>query len=260
MSIEGQGYGRNPEWENHKGQNILLAKKIDGLLLEAPGQSPLITILEKAGFEEGNAFDVFLTFLKGLDRSDQDLQKVEGMDDLALSLEEKKITIGHSSCLEHVSNSWRRLYLEVGYSEDFKDSPLGSDIESLPKDFYFPVYIIQAGTSILYDDEDRKASSCYGNFANDAIGRDGSYYRFTNVYCFNYSGQGVKIENVTKMGELEDWFDIDDVVAARKGFARLNFTPSEENSRVVPLTEEDYEKVNSMFADIDSGQYKFAAL
>lgn len=116
---------------------------------------------------------------------------------------------------------------------------------------------MENATNNLYDDHKIYVTSPYGELPNDIMGVDNTHYRVKNRYCFNFSGQGVKIETIFQMGPLEQTFGESRAIEAVERFKIVDFVPSEEHSRVVPLTPEDYQKINNMFEQIDKGLYQY---
>lgn len=62
------------------------------------------------------------------------------------------------------------------------------------------------------------------------------------------------LENHVKMGLSSH----DEMIRYLEEFTNVDFVPSGEHSRVVPLTPEDYLRVNKMLKDIDAGSYKYS--
>lgn len=254
---EGQPSGVNPEWENNREQNIAIAKRVNDLLLSLPSLPLLFKSMEEMGIPmEGEGFKRYLDSLKSIDPTNKGFTQAETLKDLAFLVAKEELTIGYSIPLTHVDNEWRHIYLKLGWNREFTDFVYRADLELFPENFKFPVYGIQIGTNNIYDDTAAGASSIYGESQNDIIGDDGLYYRITNTYCFNFFGQGAKIEDISQIGPLGEWFDEAEARHAERKFPRVNFVPQKEDSRVVSLAPEDYEKINKIFADIDAGLYK----
>lgn len=135
-------------------------------------------------------------------------------------------------------------------------------MDILPSSFTFPVYAIEANTVFGWNIyTTMTVTSPYGETENHIIGNAGLWYAVENLYCFDSSGQGAKIEDITEMGRIEDIDDLtnDDAERVCNTLKRVDFVPSNEDSRVVPLTADDYAKINKMFQDIDTGVYKYNA-
>jgi len=79
-----------------------------------------------------------------------------------------------------------------------------------------------------------------------AIGANGSGYLFSNIYYFNDEGEAVKHELI--VGDLPS-----DMPEPRS--LKVNFIPSEADSRYVPLSEKDYIKIKAGLRLINNGTY-----
>lgn len=243
MKKEGQQFGPNQEWEVNREQNIAIANRIDRLIQQNPWSiNPVIKLVMRGGV-----------------RLEDLIKKIEGMEqlpDFDQILHQEEQTLGHEMRLRHVENR-NALFLGVAYSRGYIEE-YHAALEILPESFNFPLYIIKQYAHLnLHDDAPMTVSSPYGKLPSDIIGKNGLWYILGNYYCINSFGQGAKIEDITEMGRIENEFeDSGELREAQRKLTRVNFVPSEEHSRVVPLTPEDYQKVNKMLKDIDVGLYK----
>lgn len=243
-----QPYGPNPEWEANKEQNILIAKRIDSLLLNAPDSiSKIMDMKEKRGLSN----EEFIERVKSFSELYPEFESIESVEDIAFLTSIEHLTLGYFTSLHNINDPHKRIFLGVVYSKEYEDKA-HVDIDNMPETFNLPVYIIIQRERIpLY------ASTLNVNLSNYKIGADGLLYNVTSYDCFNFSGQGTKVETMTRMGTLEDEFD--DPELAKEILTRVNFVPREEHSRVVPLGPEDYAKINKMFEQIDAGLYQYRA-
>lgn len=254
MSMEKQRSVPNPEWEIDREQNIAIAKRIDGLLIKAPGSVEKVQQAVQGRIED---LEEMQAVNEIIDMEEHGYTKQDIPDDVKAELTIEELTIGHTTALSHIDNRYRRIFLGVGLSDEARELVAGirGFIDLLPQAFNFPVYIIKGGTESIYDDSHEfDASTIDGNLPNDIIGADGLYYSVRNIYCFNVYGQGLKIEEIYNMTSAKDWYGEE-----AERLPRVDFVPSEEHSRVVPLGPEDYAKINRMFEQIDAGLYKFRA-
>lgn len=128
-------------------------------------------------------------------------------------------------------------------------------VDLLPEGFDYPVYIIKGGTNSIFDDSTEfDASTVHGVSTNYIIGSDDFIYEACNIYCFNDRGQGLKIEDFR---ELEVLYSEKYRKLAELKYTQVGLVPWSEHSRVMPLTPDDYIKINTMLKHIDDGVYKF---
>lgn len=205
---EGQPSGLNPEWEINKDQNIQIAKRLFGLLLDLPTPS--------------------FPFM----------QKLE--------------CISMSRQLNSADNK-RKIFIEA--DRELVDNYGPYSI--IPQSFRPPLFGLTLRTNDMYDFTNQ--STKYGELPTHVIASDRSYCVILNNYAFNLSGQGVKIEFIVPHSlPLESYFGKVGALEARERLRQLDFVPKESDSRVVPLTPDDYQKINNMFEQIDAGLYKFS--
>lgn len=110
-----------------------------------------------------------------------------------------------------------------------------------PKKFSFPCYIFQVwsySTPI-------EVATPYGVLPGKIIGADNSVYFFDNIYFFNKKGEATKYEQIVGPG-----FERDDDNNLRK----IEITPSEKDSRYVPMDQEDYGKIENALNRIEAGK------
>lgn len=243
---EGQPFGQNPEWEINREQNIAIAKKVDALLLNAPDSiSKIMEMKEKKGLSD----EEFIERVKIFSELYPEFESIESIEDIAFLISIIHLTQGYFTSLHNVNDRHKRIFLGVVYSDEYEDKAY-VDIDNIPETFNFPAYIIIQRERIPVF-----ASTLNVELSNYKIGADGLLYNVKSYDCFNFSGQGTKVETMTRMGMLEDEFD--DPKAAEQILTKVNFVPQEEHSRAVPLTPDDYAKINNMFNQIDAGLYKF---
>lgn len=246
MSInEGQPSGLNPEWEQNREQNIAIAKKIDALLLNAP--DPISKIMEMKE-KEGLSDEEFIERVKSFSELYPEFESIESIGDIAFLTSIEYLTLGCFTSLHNVDDRHKRIFLGVVYSKEYKDKAY-VDIDNIPETFNLPVYVIIERERIPF-----YASTLNVKLSNYKIGADGLLYNVNSYDCFNFSGQGIKVETMTRMGMLGDEFD--DPKLAEQILTRVNFVPQEEHSRVMPLTQEDYGKINKILEQINAGLYK----
>jgi len=260
MGKEGQQFGQNPEWEANKEQNIAIARKVDSLLLTSPeAMSTLMDNAKRIGMSEERFIELANSF-KGM-FSELSMMSIKSMEDIGFMIAKEELTVGYTRLVQHIDNLYRRIFLGVGYSERARgDESRISDIEGfidlLPQGFNFPAYIISGSTFNEYDDSSEfDSSTIEGELPNQIIGVDGFLYQVRNIYCLNLSGQGLKIEEIIRLEKLEEYNEENRRLAEQK-LITVDFVPSEEHSRIMPLTPDDYVKVSKMFEDIDAGLYK----
>lgn len=252
---EGQPSSQNPEWEVDKEQNIAIAKRIDALVAKVPnavdeGQA---IIRDSIGDLEEMQLDEEI-----LKRRDAGFT-IDNMPEFLKKMSEKQDRLGKTADLKHIDDNTLYIRTGVGYNDEYNDFFDGLfDSGLLPKGFNFPFYLIKRDTSSLpKDNVGLNVTTIHGKSQNNVIGNDGKLYRINNLYCFNMNGQGLKIEEISELGTVEQWFENDEESElARHRFPWVDFTPSEEHSRIVPLTSEDYADINNMFGEIDAGLYK----
>lgn len=219
--------------------NISFAKSIDDFLLAQP-----------------EPIEYLVTFNNANGISESDIEK--GFD-----IAKNELTLGCVRVLPHRTVKAREVNLEVAYNKDYAgpkntDPNVSTPIvkkDLLPKDFNLPFYGIMLDSETLFDPSSLPVSSPYGNLPQDVIGEDGKLYHLENYFCFNFSGQGVKLEIVKCFGELEENFTDEDLQKARFKLQKVEFTPRVEHSRAVPITIEDYSFVSQIFRQIKSGIY-----
>lgn len=82
----------------------------------------------------------------------------------------------------------------------------------------------------------------------------------TTCTALIFFGQGLKIEDVSGGTPPEKFLFSEEKMRLAQGkLKRVDFVPKKEDSRVVPLTAEDYAKVNKMLEDNDAGLYQHPA-
>lgn len=220
-----------------------MQKKIDNLLLNVPESiESTIRMMEQCGASEdqikevvGNEFDMVLL----------------------------EMTLGYWRVL-YDSSGDRAIYLEKSESREYTDKNNINtnaegpqiDMDLLPENFKFPAYGIMLVNFNFESKDQNLVTSPYGQFPRNILGMDEIHYELDNYYCFNLFGEGIKQEMITPMFTLEDDFSEGDLDAAREKLPRLDFVPNDEDSRVVPLTEDDYLKINNIFADVEAGIYR----
>ena len=259
---EGQPSGQNPEWESNREQNIAIAKRIDKLSLELPGTVDTVRNAVRRTIEDMQELQNTAVI--------EDLEEVgitiEGIPDyFSDQLAIGEMTIGHTQFVKNVNNPHRTIVLGVAYSNEAAEheymarGEVHEPIELLPEGFNYPVYTFKAYTDNMYDDSSEfDVSTIDGNRPRRVIGADGLIYDAYNAYCFNFFGQGLKIEDVSGGAPLERLlFNEEKMQLAQSKLKRIDYSPKEEDSRIVPLTSEDYAKINKMFTDIGAGLYKF---
>ena len=256
---EGQPTGQNPEWEINREQNIAIAKRIDALLVKGPGavdtdQIVIRNIIEN--FEE----EQNVSSIEYLEK--QGFTKEDLPDDIKYESAIEELTNGYTTRLNHVDDKYNCIFLGVGYHEaavgnEAHDIDLGGFGEWLPKGVNFPAYLIARGTPPIRENYSSEfySSSIYGELPFHIVGADGLLYVVRNIYWFNIYGQGIKIEEVIRA----EWWLEDERQEGEQKLTRVNFVPREEHSRVMPLGQQDYAKVNRMFEQIEAGLYKSRA-
>lgn len=247
---EGQPSGPNPEWEIDKTRNIAIAKKISGLISNLP--DPVEVGMSRLGQ---------LGALIGLP---------DGWipEDKAYDIARHSIINGYTIELSGNDNPRKRIVLEVAQSKENEDK--GSHLNMLPKEFNFPVRAIheQVKVGLMFADfplPTLYVTSPYEKVPSNILGLNKTCFTIRNFYCFNTWGQGIKFEDVSELMKIEDFENHvkmglsshDEMIRYLKEFTNVDFVPSEEHSRVVPLTQEDYLRVNKMFKDIDAGLYEY---
>lgn len=243
---EGHPSGLNPEWETNRGKNIAAVKKIHGFFFHNPHIANSITKLEK------HDSVTIEDWIKGR----VNVESLSGLEQILA--QQKELIVGHEMDLRH-GDKGNSFYLAVGYDGGYREIKKYTTI--LPEGFNFPVYLISQSPLLnLENAVPMTVSSPYGEVQRDLIGVNGLWYHLINYYCFNFSGQGVKIESIVEMSKIEGEFDdTDELDEAIWQPTKVDFIPKEDHSRVAPLTPEDYQKINSMFEQIDVGEYKFRA-
>lgn len=109
-------------------------------------------------------------------------------------------------------------------------------------DLSFPAYI-----STFLDNS--LCTTPYGELPQVVVGSDNNMYLLSNYYIVTAGGQAVKYEEIIKD---ESALEIDKAVTQKVGF-----TPSEEDSRIVPFSENDYEKLSSLLMQIEAGEFEY---
>lgn len=289
---EPQPSGPNPEWEEYKEQNIAFAKRIENLLqAERPNRAVIFERMMKSGLEnleELNAIEN-IDFLKK-----QGLVDEEGSPSISREIQEaltnddiEELTLGYTLLFSHVDNKYRTVVLGVGFSDDAIDSRflIGDMIIGLPEDFAYPVYVVEEKDPAETEpgnDYSVLQSTKYGELPSNIIGANGLYYSVRNNYCFNLLGQGVKIEDIYAvdimgrirevLSEEDSQFQLPEEMVKeilerlekeheeeKRNLFHVDFIP-EDGFRVIPLTSEDYIRVNKMLDQVEAGSYKFGKL
>lgn len=257
---EGQPSGQNPEWELNREQNIAIARRIDRLLLEGPDSADDLLTAQRQ-FREGleNFTSEDPSFTEEAHRllefivSHGDVPN-QAVDDAVV----REMTVEKMSLLYHAEYEGKYILVGAGYSKEALEGGEIGDITHslLPKGFNLPVYIITDGVHDIYGDYSKfPAIDVHEEFPNDNT-EDDPWYRFSNVYCFNIYGQGMRIETITKLGTLGKWLRSNKPVTEQK-FPEGEYIPDDVRSRVALLTLENYADINSMFVQTDAGIYKF---
>lgn len=262
---EGQPSGPNPEWEQNREQNIAIAKKVDRLLISSPDTIlDIVKIMEEKGISDEEAVRIVKSYQEMF--PELPLDSIESVGDAGLIIAQREMTIGYTKFVKHINNPNRTIVVGVAYSDEASrdeqsKGEVAEPIELLPDGFNYPVYIFKAYTNNIYDESTEfNVSTIYGELPNRIIGADGLVHDVYNVYCFNFLGQGLKIEEISRGAPLEAFlYNEEQMQLAEQKLKGVGFVPSEEHSRVMPLTPEDYTKINKMFEQIDAGLYKFRA-
>lgn len=108
-------------------------------------------------------------------------------------------------------------------------------------------------------------STPYGVLPKAVIGADGRFYTFSNCYWLSENGKALKSEGVfpfqdaitranpsVKLQDFLQLFGADSIEEIKK----LDFVPRQEDGRLIPLSQSDYEMVHSLLVDIQRGRLK----
>lgn len=98
-------------------------------------------------------------------------------------------------------------------------------------------------------------SNPYGIKAKYVIGADDALYSFGSCFEFNNNGKAIKKETVTNMSKDPKNNVFNDI---RKGLTKANFTPSESDSRDVPLNTDDIDTVQNLLDGAESGRLRIS--
>lgn len=166
-------------------------------------------------------------------------------DFLRASIQPKEHTPGKAVYLHRVDNLQYTVYIQTEYD---RNGALGDDFGTLPIDFELPAAAIRD-----FHGQDKDlivVTTPYGILPNRAvIDADGNFYQFRNTYFFNVYGQAVKYESIHRRGlNPKD-------ATPTKSYQRLDFTPKEEDSRLVKLKGGDYEKIGGILQLIENSEF-----
>lgn len=107
-------------------------------------------------------------------------------------------------------------------------------------------------------------TSPYGVHTGIVIGSDGKLYTLQNRYLFDSQRKAKKLERVLYIsdsrlsGAEEDIakiYNLNDAKEVLKRIDRLDFIPNEDDSRLVELTDGDYEKIQGILHQIEQGEW-----
>lgn len=168
------------------------------------------------------------------------------------SVPDKELNIIYGT-LHNILNPDLMVDMGVAYDKTATDTAT-EDFTSIPQGLQFPICFFKDWRQ---QEETMIMTTPYGPLSSFAIGEDGWPYMFVNIYFFSQNGQAKKFEQIVRAGldnqsleEAFSWLGWD-----RDRTARLNFTPKEEDSRYVDLKREDYDKINKILKQIESGEY-----
>lgn len=117
-----------------------------------------------------------------------------------------------------------------------------------PPDFTQPFY------HLVYFNQIKKhlVTSPYGSFPENIIGLDNRLYTVNNLYFFSAEGKARKLELI-----FEDDLLSNEEVRDREldGAQRVSFIPQEEDSRYVDLEPGDYEKIDYLLTQAETGEF-----
>jgi hypothetical protein len=110
----------------------------------------------------------------------------------------------------------------------------------LPSSFSLPSYSLFEFTH----NEGIEVASPYGTLPSIVVDKTDRIFEIQNCYFFNKFGEGVKIEEIGLLSNesYSLWRNLRELCAERTP-RKVNFALSEEDSRSVNLTQDDYEKV-----------------
>lgn len=248
---EGQPFGPNPEWKVDKVRNTATARTINVLLSVLP--DPVEVSRDKVS-EIGKIFGLPDGFID---------------DSEAYIAAQYTMTYGYNVELLNLYNPKRAVILGVAQSINHADrTSYQHSIKLLPKNFNYPIFMIHEEDNSLrfkyseFPPIELFTSSPYGKIQSHVLGKNGVVYAVRNFYVFNAWGQGAKLEEIRGISRLEELEKLREsqevnIPNFRNQIMRVNFVPSEEDSRVVQLTQEDYLRVNKILKDIDVGLYKY---
>jgi len=126
--------------------------------------------------------------------------------------------------------------------EYFRNEPGECDGGSsyLPSSFRLPSYSLFEFTH----DEGIEVTSLYGTLSSIVIDETARIFEIQNCYFFNKFGEGLKIEEIGLLSNknFSLWRNLRELCGEQNP-QKVNFALSEEDSRSVNLTQDDYEKV-----------------
>lgn len=121
---------------------------------------------------------------------------------------------------------------------------IGFPFDILPETFARPSY----GMEIFSNGQPLLVQTPYGLLPDKIVGADGKLYLFGKVFVFDAEGRDGGFEHVVESTDpLERAINIQRVP---------DLSPSEADSRVVPLEERDYQKVLLHINLVEKGQFK----
>jgi len=228
---------KSSEQDSHNDLNKQIAKKLQNLA-------------------EGNFYPPQNTQDKG-ESAPVDISLMEHIMDI----DRDEIELGFSRIFED-KNGKTKICLEAVYTDEYRDinemnpaipEPV-IDLELLPDGFRYPFYSLSIYGNPIDEDSGIEVSSPYGTLLNYAVSEEGKIWRLFNSYVFNQRGQAAKFE-VIQEDPIKFKLNVLDKMDLKHGSILVDYSLSEDDSRAVPLTEDDYISINKIITNMELGTY-----
>jgi len=131
------------------------------------------------------------------------------------------------------------------------------EFDLAPESLRFPAYSI-----VLWSDDTLlEVSTPFGDMPSYAVDKENQLFAFRNVYFVNEFGQGYKYEEILPAytSAEDDTHDIKDTDLDPEKIPKLGVSVDRDQSRVLPMSIEDYKKVNGFVDRIKSAEFKLSA-
>lgn len=230
-------FPRNPEWEQHRDQNVTIAQRIQTLFLR-------YRIPE-------NAQDDILDSL--LDAAEEvmslHINREEAKDEYRYNTERNR-TVGDGIVLTKITDPGLVIHIDIGYVRDMRN---WGEFLHIPSDFHFPAYKLMK----LHHEKIIPVKTPYGILPSDVIGADGRLYSFMNYTFFNRFGQAAQYLDVHRVGgddqTLSEVLENNDLTEVE--LMKLDFITSADDSRTITLDQTDYKEVDDILKQIEAGEF-----